>query len=656
MSAVRRWYILLVCAVSLQAVTWAAILLLRTLFGSGGGRTQAVMPLEVIALQTAIILVGLPVYLVHWLWAQRLARRELQERGSAVRRLYLYATQAGFLGPFAANTLGLAAALLAVPLQAQAGQFRLLGELPAEAVPNALSALVVLGLLRAYHWRVVSEDAQVAPEVGTSATVRRLYLLGFSAAGLIMTSVGVSYLLRWAYYQIADRGSLELGGAGLATETARALVGAAVWMFFWSGAQRLFHGGRAEERESALRKFYLYAAVFVSALAVAASAAVVMVGAFRRMLQLEPRGGPEGPAATILVMLVVWAYHALVLRGDEADESLRPRQSTVRRVYLYLVAAVGLTAMLVGLGGDLRLLIRLGAEGVFGDALREQTAVFTAALVAGLPVWELPWRRVQQAAEAVPPAGAEERRSVVRKIYLYFFLFAATMTALSSLVYLVTQLISLALGARLSVGLLTDLGQAIAFSLIAAGVWVFHGTALRGDSRRGRHDRPRRIEDGQVAIVDEARGRFGRAVAVALQREMPDLSPDLIEPVVTGELVETEGLKQRLSRAALIVGPWTMTAVGGGTRGLAEAVAGSSAHKLLIPLRSDGWDWAGVERWSEEALAQRAAEAVKQWAAGEEVRPTHPLGAGGIIALVILGLLIVALLGVPVSRILFLGI
>ena len=80
MSNVRRWYIYIVCAVSLQAVAWAIIALLRNLFVFG------VDPLAV-AFQIAVVVIGLPVFLAHWLWGQRLVGKAVEEGGAALRRL-----------------------------------------------------------------------------------------------------------------------------------------------------------------------------------------------------------------------------------------------------------------------------------------------------------------------------------------------------------------------------------------------------------------------------------------------------------------------------------------------------------------------------------------------------------------------------------------
>ena len=113
MSSVRRWYIYLINAISLQAVVWAMISLLRNLVVLGRNPTAA-------AFQIAVIIIGLPVFLVHWLWAQRLVREAKEERVATLRQVYLYGMMAGFLAPGAANAFDFLGSLF----QIKSTQFR----------------------------------------------------------------------------------------------------------------------------------------------------------------------------------------------------------------------------------------------------------------------------------------------------------------------------------------------------------------------------------------------------------------------------------------------------------------------------------------------------------------------------------------------------
>jgi hypothetical protein len=422
-----------------------------------------------------------------------------------------------------------------------------------------------------------------------------------------------------------------------------------LWLVFWRWAQWLFDGPSGEERESAMRKLYLYGVIFVGALSVVVNGAGILASIFRRVIGLSPEGDIRVPLPIIVVMGILWAYHALVLRDDAAKAGEAPRQAGVRRLYLYLVAAVGLSAVLVGLSGDVSVIIRALDTG-FGTGLKEQLAWFTAAIVAGLPVWILPWWRAQDRAVASGPAGADARRSTVRKIYVYFFLFVATMTVLSGAVFIVYRISSWLLG--LDAPTLNELGHAIAFSLIAVCVWLYHGFVLRSDYKLSEQEQAGRLASLRVAVVDVGDGRFGRAVADALKQEAPTLD---LEPVLLiHPRSDDREITARLAQAGLIVvavGSWTVAVPGGAgsvvSPTLPQAIADSPARKLLVPTRSQDWEWAGVDRWDTASLVQQTVRAVKQIAAGEQVRPARPLGVGAIFAIVVGVILLLALLAIP---------
>ncbi|MCP4515475.1 MAG: hypothetical protein GY824_09635, partial [Delftia sp.] len=217
------------------------------------------------------------------------------------------------------------------------------------------------------------------------------------------------------------------------------LIGAPLWLIFWRWAQRLFDGPSAEERESALRKLYLYGAIFCGALGVVINAAIILAGAFRLVLGLSSQGDIRAPLPVIIVAALLWAYHALVLRDDVAKTREAPRQARVRRLYFYLVAAIGLSALLLGLGGNASVTIRSLDKGLGNEALRGELAGFTATIIAGLLVWASHWRQVQERAVKPDLAGMDARRSTVRKIYVYLFVFAATMTVLFDAVFIVSK-------------------------------------------------------------------------------------------------------------------------------------------------------------------------------------------------------------------------
>jgi hypothetical protein len=641
-----------VCALSLHGVTWAVIALLRDLLPPG-----PVSPGAGIAFQIAVIVIGLPVFVVHWLWAQRSAAGSKEERGSVVRRLYLYGTLAGLLGPALYSSFDLITSLLCEVFGIQnprySGYYWSWYGTPsvAEIIVNRLVALVILGLLWWYHQRVTSVDAKAVPERGPAAAIRRFYLFAFGAVGLGMATMAIVFLVQWILF-LGDRPEVAL-----TIECTRLLLGGAVWLTFWSWAQRLFHGPDEEERESVLRKVYLYLIVFVGVIGVITPVVFILRGLFLRLLDVS--GGERDirvAVATIIGMAVLWAYHAYVLWKDAAQAEGTPRQARIRRIYLYLLAAVGLGACLEGLAGDINVLIHSLAGTFFGTALQNQLAGATAVLIAGLFLWIVPWRQAQTGAAETGPTGAEERRAVTRSIYLYFYLFLATVTVLGSTVYIVYRLLSMLFGERIRGNLLIDLGRPVAFSLIAVGVWLYHGALLRRDRRLAERDRAERLTGLSVAVVDVGEGQLGSAVLDGLEEELPSIETKPIgltqaAAAAMGAEISSATVASRLSGANLIVGPWVI-AVPGGAGGTvsgeaAQAIAANPARKLLVPTEVEGWEWAGVERWKTEEIVQQTVRAVTQIAWGDEIRPTRRIGVGGVIAIIIGILFLLVMLVFP---------
>jgi len=227
-------------------------------------------------------------------------------------------------------------------------------------------------------------------------------------------------------------------------------------------------------------------------------------------------------------------------------------------------------------------------------------------------------------------------------------LFVATMTVLSGAVYILYRLLSLALGARGEGDLLNGIAQAIAYALVGVGVWLYHGSVLRGDGYSNRRERAMRLKDVRVAIVDAGEAGFGQSLLKKLHEEEPSLNFDLFS-LSSMDKDAMQAVPAKLREAAMIVGPWSIAVDGGVVdSGIVQAVVQSPARKILVPVHVEGWDLAGVDRWHEEGLIQQTVRAVKQWVDGEEVKAIRPMTIGGIIGTVVGVLILLILLAVPV--------
>ncbi|MBI4492558.1 MAG: hypothetical protein HY690_07170 [Chloroflexi bacterium] len=481
MLAIRRIYTYLLATAGLAMLASGAAnlarILVEVLAGAPATNTEGYVR-EGVAWWGALALVGLPVWLVHWSWAQRAAAASRGERASVLRRLFVYVVLAG-AGVAAANSL----------LQLLDRALELLDRSSYLVVATMLSAvptLLVAAAVWLFSWRVSATDRAIVGEAGGSATLRRWYLYGAALAGALVGIEG-SRLLVERLWQVFT--SLSVGGAALVAAGApRAVVGLAVWLGHWLGLPRTLGPEAArEDARATLRTVYLFLLLAVTVAGTLVGASQLLYFALARVFGVERPGGvggnllqaAAGPASAALVYGVGWAYQRAAIRR-QAGVVEAPRQVGVRRFYTYLVALLALAAAALGSGGLLWTLADFLTSAT-GTAVvgwwREQVALFSTLIIVGLPVWLIHWRPAARASD-------EEASSLTRRLYTYLTLIAGSLALLGSLASVVFNLLNLALGGPSSAVLSTQLARSFAVAIVAAVVAAYHWQTLRVDSRR----------------------------------------------------------------------------------------------------------------------------------------------------------------------------
>ena len=181
--------------------------------------------------------------------------------------------------------------------------------------------------------------------------------------------------------------------------------------------------------------------------------------------------------------------------------------------------------------------------------------------------------------------GDHERRSLVRKIYLYILLFASVVGGMFATGILFNRLLNAALGNPMANFKVESTRQALLVLLIV--LWlVYHLRTLRQDGRIAQQALGRRHAAFPTLILQagEDDSAFTVELVNALQRQAPGL-PVAVQPIAQGVPDET------LSAARLIV-----------------LSAGLAAHppealrlwlnefhgqRLVIPLPAEGITWLG---------------------------------------------------------------
>ena len=107
MKTIRRLYFYAIALVSLEVVLWGLINLLRTALAG-----DIVPGVETLAQALALVLVGVPIFILHWTWIQRTAQRDEEEHTATLRAVFLYGALLLLLVPAVQNTLALIDRLL----------------------------------------------------------------------------------------------------------------------------------------------------------------------------------------------------------------------------------------------------------------------------------------------------------------------------------------------------------------------------------------------------------------------------------------------------------------------------------------------------------------------------------------------------------------
>jgi hypothetical protein len=459
LPAVQRAYFYAVALVSIHMIVLGVANVLRVgaeiaLDAPSGGFTglpfvfaEFNRPRELYREQTslaiALLVVGVPAWLVHFRSAQAAARRDVAERASALRSLYIHLVvfvtallvfgygQRAFRLVLQGTTFG------STPTFGP-GSFGLESNWEARAAGAGVMALTSAFVL-ASHLRLSWADRRGAAVRGRAAEVRQLALYALVVTGVFFFSFTTVTTIDGIWRRVADA-FVELPGTtnfvpfGAVQEPTRddflrfqllgsipaIVAGLVLWLGTWITLQRgLVHGPDIDvERQSVVRKFAIYLVVFISALAVLIAATFISSSIGRRLL-----GDPVVesfsslwhdlgfPTITAVVFGTLWLFHRRVVESEAARETEVARAATIRRLYTYLIAAIGLAMAAIGTAGSVGV---IGSQLIgFNTHDEAETAAYVSLVLVGLPAWGFHWRQAQLRLDG------DERRSVERRGYLY---------------------------------------------------------------------------------------------------------------------------------------------------------------------------------------------------------------------------------------------
>jgi len=487
-NSIRRLYFYLVALISIEVVLWGLVGLLRSTANqaiSGGA--------DALARALALILVGVPIFLIHWLWVQRAAVREEEEKTAAVRAVFLYAVLLATLVPVVQNLLSSIDRALIQGAGLGVGRaFSLFRE---QTLADNLIAIAMNGIVAGYFWNILRGEWATLPDPLQGENfkdVRRLYRYLWMLYGLLMAVFGTQQVIRFLLYIPGDLLG-ELGREVVINGVALLLVGTPVWVYSW----RIIQDSLADPAElgSNLRLGILYLLALGGVITVITTASMTVNAVITWLLSADWTFRDfirqiGGPLSIGLPLGLVWAYYGYWLKrhieaiGDEI------RQAAMKRLYNYILALIGLVVAFIGVTTLFAFVIDMitGMSILMSDSTRGTLAPSLSSLIVGLPLWLAMWQPMQAEAMAQKESssgselGDHARRSVIRKSYLYLVLFASVIGGMAAAVGLVYQLIRVLLGGDTGSGIVNDVLNFLQLLFLFGVVLIYHLNVLRMDS------------------------------------------------------------------------------------------------------------------------------------------------------------------------------
>jgi len=488
----RRLYLYLVSAAALGVLAVGLVLLGANIVLFVLHDLSADYSRGSLAIFSAMTLVALPVWAVHFGFAQRFAMRDPYERASALRRLYLY--WACLFSSLAATVaIGFGVAQLLVPV---------LDGLQLSLVPAAQLgwATVVLAGIWAAHFLIARRDRSATPEEGTSATLRRWYMYTALLAGMLAMLAGTASLLQlaWTDLTLGTINGLLSGPAGLA------IAGLVLWGVH---ARVIALRHSIDDRHSTLRALEGFIAVAICIAVALTGASQILYYLVARALGVDNPGNAgtnfvaaaAGPGSQLLVYGIAWFLISRRLTRDAATQEA-DRQAAIRRLYTNLASLISLAAMAIGAGWLLwNLVEQIEAPiiGVTAEDWKNPVSVSVTLLVVGGAVWLAHWRHAP---------WATDRQSLSRKLYVWAALLGSVLGVLAGGVGIVNAVLQQLFSAspHLSDRANLDVGHFLAVILVAAAVGFYHWRVLRADAAARPQRQEHEPEKPRVQVVASA--------------------------------------------------------------------------------------------------------------------------------------------------------
>jgi hypothetical protein len=416
MKTIRRIYFYLLTFIGLQLIVWGLFTLLSGIWSSA----DYIGLKDVLPTGLSLVLIGLPVFMIHFRVIQNDAASDPEEDNSLVRAIFLYLTQATALGAIAVGSINMIDHLISV--LAPQTDFEL----------STLLDQISIILLNALVWYLLSRylipDEDYYQKNENHRITRRVYRYTWLVIAIAITAISIQGQLSTMFRYTATNwlfNSVNLSSLDISL----ILVWTCIWAWTWNMFLNAYHN--KEESQSSIRHILNLIITIISMAVWIISVGYLLYGLLDRLFESEKLflqffKSFNIELSVFIPFFFLWLYFKRQLSISLEVLQNEKLERLINRIHANILSLAGNIITLIGTWAVLSWMIDklFGITPSYGGIFDQLSRGITL-LVVGLPLWILNWRKLQAETNLQGTKGFIARKATLRRVYLYIFVFGA---------------------------------------------------------------------------------------------------------------------------------------------------------------------------------------------------------------------------------------
>jgi hypothetical protein len=416
MKTIRRIYFYLLSFIGLQLIVWGLFVLLSGIWTSSGFiGFQDILPTGL-----SLVLIGLPVFIIHFRIVQRDAASDPEENDSLVRAIFLFLTQITALGAIAISSVYLIDQI--IRLSAHLSGFKtstLLDQI----------AIVILNLLVwLYLYNYLLPDEDYFRSNAIYKTTRRVYRYIWLIAATATTVIALQGQLSDVFSRIGEEWIFNFAKQST-MKLSTIIIWTPIWAWTWNLLQKTYSD--LEESRANIRYILNLCITIISMAPWLISGGVFLYNLLTRIFEGEALFNRffysfNIELSVLLPFFFLWLYYERQLSVSVTVLSDSNQECLIYRIYSIILSMTGNILTFLGIMTSILWIID-SLFNIFPEygGKYDQLCSGIALFVIGLPLWIIHWKKVQKETLLAGKEGISARKSTLRRFYLYFFVFGS---------------------------------------------------------------------------------------------------------------------------------------------------------------------------------------------------------------------------------------